>query len=236
MSAYLPPRPIDATLSVTKAARLLGVHPNTVRTWSDAGRLRYYRINARGDRRYRLGDLQRFLAAAESAAIDGPVGTAAARRRHDHAPGLHPGGHLVGRPGFRPSREDADPLGAERHRRDLALLDHITRLTVVRGDLDDDLMRLAQEIRAATELALVALWELRNDRLTPRAAAVPAGAVTPRLLDLPRTFGVLGRALDAAPTTRARTDDEPSPGAVAVVSSGLDRVTSTILPGAFSEL
>ena len=59
-------RPIDATLSVTKAARLLGVHPNTVRAWSDAGRLRYYRINPRGDRRYRLGDLQRFLAAAES--------------------------------------------------------------------------------------------------------------------------------------------------------------------------
>ena len=58
-------RPIDAPLSVTKAARLLGVHPNTVRAWSDAGRLRFYRINPRGDRRYRLGDLQRFLAAAD---------------------------------------------------------------------------------------------------------------------------------------------------------------------------
>src|SRR5215467_1186886 len=55
-------RPGDATLSVTKAARLLGVHPNTIRAWSDAGRLRYYRINPRGDRRYRLSDLQRFLA------------------------------------------------------------------------------------------------------------------------------------------------------------------------------
>src|SRR6476659_4180606 len=66
MNTSLPPRPTDATLSVTKAARLLGVHPNTVRAWSDAGRLRYYRINPRGDRRYRLGDLQRFLAAAEN--------------------------------------------------------------------------------------------------------------------------------------------------------------------------
>ena len=47
---------------------MLGVHPNTVRAWSDAGRLRYYRINDRGDRRYRLNDLQRFLAAAESGA------------------------------------------------------------------------------------------------------------------------------------------------------------------------
>jgi excisionase family DNA binding protein len=75
----LPSRPTDATLSVTKAARLLGVHPNTVRAWSDAGRLRYYRINPRGDRRYRLGDLQRFLAAAETGAPDGvptvPTGT-----------------------------------------------------------------------------------------------------------------------------------------------------------------
>ena len=68
----LPTRPIDATLSVTKAARLLGVHPNTVRAWSDAGRLRYYRINPRGDRRYRLGDLQRFLTAAENVPDPGP--------------------------------------------------------------------------------------------------------------------------------------------------------------------
>ena len=44
---------------------MLGVHPNTVRAWSDQGRLRYYRINARGDRRYRIADLQRFLDAAE---------------------------------------------------------------------------------------------------------------------------------------------------------------------------
>lgn len=65
MQQPLSQRPIDATLSVTKAARLLGVHPNTVRAWSDQGRLRFYRINPRGDRRYRLGDLQRFLAAAE---------------------------------------------------------------------------------------------------------------------------------------------------------------------------
>ena len=76
----LQSRPIDATLSVTKAARLLGVHPNTIRAWSDAGRLRYFRINPRGDRRYRLGDLQRFLAAAET---DRPT----ARRRREPAVG-----------------------------------------------------------------------------------------------------------------------------------------------------
>jgi diguanylate cyclase (GGDEF)-like protein/excisionase family DNA binding protein len=52
----------DALVSVAQAAALLGVHPNTVRSWSDAGRLPAYRINARGDRRYRSGDVQRLLA------------------------------------------------------------------------------------------------------------------------------------------------------------------------------
>ncbi|HEX9044982.1 MAG TPA: diguanylate cyclase, partial [Candidatus Limnocylindrales bacterium] len=57
-------RPGDANLSVTNAARFLGVHANTVRAWSDQGRLPFYRINARGDRRYRESDLDAFLQAA----------------------------------------------------------------------------------------------------------------------------------------------------------------------------
>ena len=81
MPAALPSRPIDATLSVTKAARLLGVHPNTVRAWSDAGRLRYYRINPRGDRRYRVGDLQRFLTAAENGPLESSAYALAPGRR-----------------------------------------------------------------------------------------------------------------------------------------------------------
>src|SRR4051812_47179923 len=64
----IPARPGDATLTVKKAASVLGVHPNTVRAWSEAGRLRYSRINERGARRYRLGDLHRFLSAAEAPA------------------------------------------------------------------------------------------------------------------------------------------------------------------------
>ena len=43
-------------LTVAQAATILGVHPNTVRTWTDAGRLTAYRINSRGDRRFRRGD------------------------------------------------------------------------------------------------------------------------------------------------------------------------------------
>jgi diguanylate cyclase (GGDEF)-like protein/excisionase family DNA binding protein len=51
----------DSLLSVAQAAGVLGVHPNTIRAWTDAGRLTAYRINARGDRRFRRGDVLRLL-------------------------------------------------------------------------------------------------------------------------------------------------------------------------------
>jgi len=49
-------------LTVRDVARLLHVHPNTLRRWSDKGRIVAYRINPRGDRRYRLQDIEGFLA------------------------------------------------------------------------------------------------------------------------------------------------------------------------------
>jgi len=42
-------------------ARLLGIHVNTVRRWSQKGILRTYRICSRGDRRFRREDIDRFL-------------------------------------------------------------------------------------------------------------------------------------------------------------------------------
>jgi diguanylate cyclase (GGDEF)-like protein/excisionase family DNA binding protein len=51
----------DALLSVAQAAGVLGVHPNTIRAWTDAGRLTAYRINSRGDRRFRRSDVVRLL-------------------------------------------------------------------------------------------------------------------------------------------------------------------------------
>ncbi|HEY7598800.1 MAG TPA: GAF domain-containing protein [Candidatus Limnocylindrales bacterium] len=60
-----------ATLSVTAAARLLGVHANTVRAWTDQGRLPCLRINERGDRRYSIEELQRFLAKAHGPSPSG---------------------------------------------------------------------------------------------------------------------------------------------------------------------
>jgi len=62
----------EALVSVAQAAALLGVHPNTVRSWTDAGRLPAYRINARGDRRYRSGDVERLLAEGTASAAPPP--------------------------------------------------------------------------------------------------------------------------------------------------------------------
>jgi excisionase family DNA binding protein len=48
-------------LTVREVARLLHVHPNTLRRWSNNGRITAYRITARGDRRFRRDEIARFL-------------------------------------------------------------------------------------------------------------------------------------------------------------------------------
>ncbi|MDL2334907.1 MAG: GAF domain-containing protein [Chloroflexota bacterium] len=52
-------------MSVSDAARLLGVHANTVRSWTDQGALTCLRINGRGDRRYARQEIARFLAQSD---------------------------------------------------------------------------------------------------------------------------------------------------------------------------
>jgi excisionase family DNA binding protein len=49
-------------LTVREVARLLHIHPNTLRRWSNQGVIRAYRITARGDRRFRRDEIIRFLA------------------------------------------------------------------------------------------------------------------------------------------------------------------------------
>jgi len=49
-------------LTVREVARLLHVHPNTLRRWSNNGRIRAYRITPRGDRRFKREEIVRFLA------------------------------------------------------------------------------------------------------------------------------------------------------------------------------
>jgi diguanylate cyclase (GGDEF)-like protein/excisionase family DNA binding protein len=57
----MPRHDASALLTVAQAATLLGVHPNTLRAWTDAGRLTAFRINSRGDRRFRRADVERLL-------------------------------------------------------------------------------------------------------------------------------------------------------------------------------
>jgi diguanylate cyclase (GGDEF)-like protein/excisionase family DNA binding protein len=182
------PRPLDATLSVTRASEVLGVHANTVRAWSDAGRLRYYRINARGDRRYRLGDLQRFLAGLDasgtSSAIEDTRTSSGGRRR----------GAVV-------------PL--EEHE---AMLDLVAELCALSGSAIRDaltspgapLAAAVEAIHRTLEVSHASAWRLDAGRLVPVTTAGRAAPPGLGLVALPSTFGVLGDALtDPAITAEA---------------------------------
>ena len=52
---------IDSLLTTSDVARMLNVHINTVRRWSNQGILKTYRIGSCGDRRYREADIASFL-------------------------------------------------------------------------------------------------------------------------------------------------------------------------------
>lgn len=66
---------MDKMLTPREVAELLHVHTNTLKRWSDKGRIVAYRINPRGDRRYRLQDIECFLARFN------PAGDSASRVR-----------------------------------------------------------------------------------------------------------------------------------------------------------
>ena len=228
MPNSLPSRPIDATLTVTKAAKLLGVHPNTIRAWSDAGRLRYYRINPRGDRRYRVGDLQRFLAAAEGH----PEGVPGNPRRPFERHTFDGDGALRDRLDRSTDTMDGetDPLaGAESQPvrlADLTLLELMGRLAAEAASTDEVLLRAARAIRDRGSHLAVGLFELRRDRLVPRATATASPTAAIHLVELPRDFGALKVALE-------RTHDGPLPARaedVAVVAGGRPEVAIAI-PG-----
>jgi diguanylate cyclase (GGDEF)-like protein/excisionase family DNA binding protein len=203
------PRPGDATLSVTKAARVLGVHPNTVRAWSDAGRLRYYRINDRGDRRYRLTDLQRFLTAAESGA-----GTAPAE------PGPAPRA-VSRRDGAQPSTPTLTETSAG-----LELLAELAEVASLPAGLDPALDEACRRIRLATGAALVGIWERRPGGLVPRATDVEGPGIT-AARSVGQGRGLFTLALESAHPIHARPGgDGPAP----VLGMGTDELVVRI-PG-----
>ena len=53
---------INPMLTTSDVARLINVHINTVRRWSNQRILKAYRIGSRGDRRFRREDIASFLA------------------------------------------------------------------------------------------------------------------------------------------------------------------------------
>ena len=60
-------------LTLRETAELLGVHPNTVREWSNRGSLPFYSFSTRGDRRFSLGDLEAFIARHRRGESAGPA-------------------------------------------------------------------------------------------------------------------------------------------------------------------
>jgi excisionase family DNA binding protein len=66
------PKPqFELMLSSAEAARMLGVHPNTVRGWADKGILKSYRVGPRGDRRFRQSDIESFLSRSPDSSGEG---------------------------------------------------------------------------------------------------------------------------------------------------------------------
>ncbi len=63
--------PSGLGLSISEAARHLGVSISTVRRWSDSGHLRGYRTPG-GQRRFTVEQLEAFLASLEQRSSRGP--------------------------------------------------------------------------------------------------------------------------------------------------------------------
>lgn len=51
----------DRLIRLKKAAEMLGVHPETLRRWDRAGKLKAVVINDRGDRRYRQSEIENLI-------------------------------------------------------------------------------------------------------------------------------------------------------------------------------
>ncbi len=52
---------LEQMITPKKASQVLHVHPSTLRRWSNDGLIKSYRITPRGDRRFKKGDVNRFL-------------------------------------------------------------------------------------------------------------------------------------------------------------------------------
>lgn len=211
-STMFHPHPTDATLTVARAAHVLGVHPNTVRAWSDAGRIRYYRINPRGDRRYRISDLNRFMAGAatgpSAGAATGPsTGTSAAPRpgpsRRSSEAAVDRSPWLATTEGIAPGSPDAARAGAvdldngvRDARAAIAVMLGLARLgaSIIGTSPDPEAILgiTTRTIREGTGFRHVSVWRRSGDRLEPVGVSGTTGV---RLTSVDARSGLLGAAL-----------------------------------------
>ncbi|HET7676506.1 MAG TPA: GAF domain-containing protein [Candidatus Limnocylindrales bacterium] len=170
---------------MTGAAHILGVHPNTVRTWTELGRLPCLRINDRGDRRYRVEDLAAFMTAAEQAPPVPRPGRPWQASAGDAA-GLEPD------PAERRARPHPE-RDADRGRRavELHVLAEISRLTGNVVDLDATFRAVVHLLRAAFGYRVVIVGQLRDGAIEPRVAE---GIDLSALYPLPIERGLIGAA------------------------------------------
>ena len=56
----------DSMMTISEASKILHVHPNTLRRWSDKGIIKSYCITHRGDRRFMARDIDQFLTTMKS--------------------------------------------------------------------------------------------------------------------------------------------------------------------------
>jgi putative resolvase len=51
----------DKLLKISEAAEILGVHPETLRRWDREGKINAITINERGDRRFKVEEINKII-------------------------------------------------------------------------------------------------------------------------------------------------------------------------------
>ncbi|HEX5451421.1 MAG TPA: GAF domain-containing protein, partial [Candidatus Limnocylindrales bacterium] len=195
------------TVTVTKAAHILGVHPNTVRAWTDQGRLRCLRINARGDRRYRTADLESFLSGADAVGIQPRRG---GRRvvPVSRGGGLSGGSRIGPFDGERPrAGEVPQDLDTGRRVEELRVIAEVARLTAHVADLGATLGEIGRVLRRTFSYQMVAILQALDGQLVVRAAD---GVDPATIMPLPLEAGLSGAAIrDGRPLFVPDVRDDP---------------------------
>ena len=145
------------------------MHANTIRTWSDSGRLASFRINERGDRRFLVSTIRAFMGS--------------------------PGSGLVVGDGLATAQDGIAAIARRaslRRDTELAILGQVARLTSHGRGLDDALAAIADLLRVAFGYRIVGFFEIKGSTVVARAIA---GADPASFPERPVGAGLVGRAI-----------------------------------------